>query len=259
MKLLAFFILFTSALFGATIDDINIKSGSDFQILLSLDSKFDGRVIRHDAPTYLSVVLKGLKYDKNKVSTTSEFIKNVDILAKNDDTYIIFNGKNIGLEYDLEVLNSSSAIKIILKPKNSLLPDNSSLLENAVVSLSPKGLSNIINIDWQYILAFGILFCLIVVFFIANKLIFKKKKNFEFSYFKKPSVSVTQSINLGMKNKIVVVDSNDYNYILFISNNGAFMLDKSPKMKEQDIKLLLEKKENKISYLLKEYEDKYEK
>lgn len=251
--------LITSALFGATINDINIQSGSDFQVLLSLDSKFEGRVIRHDSPTSLSIVLKGLKYDKNKVSAASEFIKNIDIFSKDNDTYIIFNGDNLGLEYNLEVLNSSSAIKIILKPKDSLLPNNANFLEEFISLLNPKELSKIIKINsWQYLI-FGILLCLVIIFFIVSKLISKKNKKFEFSYFNKPSVSVTQSINLGMKNKIVVVDYNDYNYILFISKNGAFMLDKSPKVKEQDIKELLKKKENKISYLLKAYEGKYEK
>lgn len=269
MKILASLILLllTSA-FGAVLEDISISSDRNIQVLLMLDSKFSGRVVRQDTPTFLNLTLKGLKYNKNRVSTTTKLIKNIEIFAKGDDTYIVFDGDNIGLEYDLEVLNSSSAIKIVLKPKDSVFsnmlstPNNANdakTLEEAISSLKSQDSTTIPQIDtWRYALVVSILIALIIALILAKRRVFKKHESFEFSYFKRPSVSVTQSVNLDMKNKIIVLDSKEYSYILFIGQSGAFMLDKIPKMREQDIKELLEKKENKISYLLKAYDEKHE-
>ncbi|RDU64105.1 hypothetical protein [Helicobacter sp. MIT 14-3879] len=264
MKFIVCILFLLSSVFGVILKDVNIKSNQDnLEILLFLDSKFKDKVIRNDTSTFSSIVLKNLIYNKNRINSKTKFVKNIEIFGKGDDVYIVFDENNFNLEYDLEVLNSNDAIKILLKPKESILSSMLSTkpqsLEDAISSIKEQNNITAPKLEsWRYISVIIILIILIIALILVKRKTLRKNSNFEFSYFRKPSISVSQSINLDLKNKIIVIDSKDSSYILFVGQSGSFIIDKIERFKEQDLEKLLENKKNKISYLLKAYEDRYE-
>ena len=92
------------------------------------------------------------------------------------------------------------------------------------------------------------------VAFIAKKRasLQKDAPNSAFPYFQKPQLRITQSIAIDARNRIVVIASKDAEYIIFVGQNGAFMIDKLPKKRDNDAPKII--KENKIANLLKAYQ-----
>ena len=300
----AFVLLFGANLFAAdaNLRDVNIRGDKDsLEILLLLDKTFENRVIKEDSRGFSSIIFKNLNYTKNKLKTKSALIKNIEIFARGNDTYVVLGEGDLDLRFEVSVLNSPNALKIAIKPKigiakemlikeipNAIAVDSNANLANPNANLANGGDSNAnqsnlganqsanqsledsINAlkaqnqllspnnsieSWRYALVVAILVGLIIALFIAKKRIALQKDapNSAFPYFQKPQLRITQSVAIDARNRIVVIASKDAEYIIFVGQNGAFMIDKLPKKRDNDAPKIA--KENKIANLLKAYQN----
>ncbi|MGX3010458.1 hypothetical protein ACWIUD_02690 [Helicobacter sp. 23-1044] len=139
--------------------------------------------------------------------------------------------------------NSSNLGSQNLTANPQSLEDSISAIKEQNNLLSPKGVDL-----WRYFAVIAILCALIIALFIIKKRV--KSDTAPISIFRKSPISVAQNIALDAKNKILILDSADANYILFVGATNAFIIDKIPK--ERDSAKLL--REHKIAHLIKNYE-----
>lgn len=234
------FVAFMSALFAndAILRDVHIKGDKDFlEILLLLDSTFKNRVVKEDVNDFSALIFKNLNYTKNKLATKSQLIKNIEIFARDSDTLVVLGEKDLDLRFDMSVQNGTNAIKITLKPKssvakemleipNEIIVENPSL-EDSINAIKAQNqlLTSSNNVEsWRYALVIAILLILLIALFVIKKRT-QNNKN-PIAYFKKPQITITQSINIDLKNKIVVLHYKNVEYMLFVGQNGAFFIDK---------------------------------
>lgn len=286
----ALLLTFGANLFAAdaNLRDVNIRGDKDsLEILLLLDKAFENRVVREDSRGFSSIIFKNLNYTKNKLTTKSQLIKNIEIFARGNDTYVVLGESDIDLRFEISVLNSANAIKIAIKPKigiakemlikeipNEIAVDSSAnggtdlgnanqsanqSLEDSINALKAQNQlitpSNSVE-SWRYALVIAILLMLIIALFIAKKRVALQKDapSSAFPYFQKPQLRITQSIAIDARNRIVVLASKDAEYIIFVGQNGAFLIDKIAKKQASDLPKIIAHKENKIANLLKAYQ-----
>lgn len=282
----ALLLTFGANLFAAdaNLRDVNIRGDKDsLEILLLLDKAFENRVVKEDSRGFSSIIFKNLNYTKNKLTTKSQLIKNIEIFARGNDTYVVLGESDIDLRFEISVLNSANAIKIAIKPKigiakemlikeipNEIAVDSSAnggtdlgnanqSLEDSINALKAQNQlitpSNSVE-SWRYALVIAILLMLIIALFIAKKRVALQKDapSSAFPYFQKPQLRITQSIAIDARNRIVVLASKDAEYIIFVGQNGAFLIDKIAKKQASDLPKIIAHKENKIANLLKAYQ-----
>lgn len=256
MKYIFVLFAFVFALNATNLDDVNIKSDENaVEILLLLDSAFGGKVTRQDSSDFMGLTFHNLHFNKNKLTTKSALIKNIEIFAQNDGVVVVFATNDFDFNFDLTVQNNANTIKILATPKvsisnNMLSQSNTQSLEESINAIksqnnlfSPKQVES-----WRYIAVIVILVALIIMLFAIKKKV--KKEINPISLFKKSPITVSQSINIDVKNKIIVLDSKEANYIIFVGANNAFIVDKIPKSNNSPQLT----KEHKIAHLLKHYE-----
>lgn len=282
----ALLLTFGANLFAAdaNLRDVNIRGDKDsLEILLLLDKAFENRVVKEDSRGFSSIIFKNLNYTKNKLTTKSQLIKNIEIFARGNDTYVVLGEGDLDLRFEISVLNSANAIKIAIKPKigiakemlikeipNEIAVDSSAnggtdlgnanqSLEDSINALKAQNQlitpSNSVE-SWRYALVIAILLMLIIALFIAKKRVALQKDapSSAFPYFQKPQLRITQSIAIDARNRIVVLASKDAEYIIFVGQNGAFLIDKIAKKQASDLPKIIAHKENKIANLLKAYQ-----
>lgn len=255
MKYLFLLCVAIFAINATNLKDVNIKSDENaIEVLLLLDSTFEGKVKRQDSSDFTSLTFQNLHFSKNKLATKSALIKNIEIFSQNSDVIVVFGVDDFDLKFDLIVQNNANAIKILASPKTSItqnlltqtktqsLEESINLIKSQNNLFSPKKVES-----WRYITVIGILLVLIILLFIIKKQ--TKREINPISLFKKSPITVSQSINIDAKNKIIVLDSKEANYILFVGVSSAFIIDKIPKNTETSQII----REHKIAHLLKHY------
>lgn len=261
---------------SANLSDVNIRGDKNgLEILFLLDSAFEGSVSKDAGRDFTTLTFNNLNFNKNKLQTKSALIKNIEIFRRNDGVVVVFGEANFDLHFDLSVQNSANAIKVQVTPKASIAGNilaDSAILQNFAPqnlaqnqssnSLEPNSLEQSISAikaqnnllpqkateSWRYIAVVGILLALVIVLFIIKRRV-KNAQNSAISLFQKPPISVAQSIQIDAKNKIVIIDSPQASYILFVGANSAFIIDKIPK---SEVANLI--RQHKIAHLLKNYE-----
>lgn len=281
---LIFFALFVNLLLAAdaNLRDVHIKGDKEkLEILLLLDSSFENRVVKEDSRSFSNIIFKNLNYTKNKLSTKSQLIKNIEIFARDSDVYVVLGESDLDLRFEVSVLNSANALKIIIKPKVSITQEmlvkeisNEISANSSVVGVnadSSKSLEDSINAlkaqnsllapsnsveSWRYALAVAILVALIIALLVVKKRTQNQSPKSLVSYFKKPQITLTQSINIDMKNKIIILDSTPNTYILFVGQHNAFIIDSiAKKQHNEDLPQIITNKEHKIINMLNAYKD----
>lgn len=263
---------------SANLDDVNIRGDKNgLEILFLLDSAFEGSVSKDAGRDFTTLTFNNLNFNKNKLQTKSALIKNIEIFRRNDGVVVVFGEANFDLNFDLSVQNSANAIKVRVTPKASIAGN---ILADSVISqnfapqnlaqnqsspansLEPNSLEQSISAikaqnnllpqkateSWRYIVVVGILLALVIALFIIKRRV-KNAQNSAISLFQKSPISVAQSIQIDAKNKIVIIDSQQASYILFVGANSAFIIDKIPK---SEVANLI--RQHKIAHLLKNYE-----
>ena len=281
-----------SALFAAdaNLRDVHIKGNKEkLEILLLLDSAFENRVMKEDSRGFSTIIFKNLNYTKNKLSTKSQLVKNIEIFARGNDVYVVLGEEDLDLRFEVAVLNSANALKIVLKPKVTItqemlikeIPNDISAVSGANQSANlnanrsadlsaNQSLEDSINAlkaqnelltpsnaveSWRYALVVAILIALIIVLLIAKKRTQNENPKSLVSYFKKPQITLSQSINIDMKNKIIILDSAQNTYILFVGQHNAFVIDSIAKKRKEDLPHIITNKEHKIANILNAYKD----
>ncbi|RAX51791.1 hypothetical protein CCY99_08300 [Helicobacter sp. 16-1353] len=274
MKILFCIFVFFLTLNATTIQDINIISNDELiEISFILDRKFDSKVVKQDSTSFSTIILKDTNYNKNKILAQTKLIRQIEIFQQNNDVYVIFAVENFNLYFSFEVLSADNILKILITPKDtitsSLLSNPSNSLESAISGI--KNQTSIQNLpsnnpsqleSWRYAAVISILVALLIALVIIKRKM--KSQNMEFSYFQKPlskykgnaNISINRVVNIDLNNKIIVLDSGNFQYMLFIGQHNSFIIDRI-EHKQNDVydsfTKLLEHKEAKLSSLLKEY------
>ncbi len=286
-------------LFALSIKDFHISSESNkIEIIFLLDSAFNSKVSREDTDTFGAVILKDVQFNHKKVMQNTNLIKQVEIFQKLDDLYIIFATNNFAMNYKVDVLNSNRILKIIVTKNTSIssslitnATSTTSSLEGAISAIksntdksnnyiTPK--SPLELETWRYVSVILVLSVLLIALIIIKRQI-KIKANYEFSYFKNnnkvkqkytsnenlfnnmddysiSSIDIGNVINIDQNNKIIIINSKDYKYLMFIGQHNSFLIDRISNdefgdTNDIDFKKILEKKEIQLPFILKDYKD----
>lgn len=253
---------------GSEVKDVNIDDREDIlEIVFSLSGGFDGQLSRNDDDGFSTFVLKNTQYPISKIIKSTSLIHQVEVFKKNNDVYLLLIDDDIATRFKITASSTPNSLRVSVVPVRSittkLIEDTS--LESAIGSIKNQALSNPtlspqnngIEI-WRYSLVVGILLVLLIALVIVKKKMYKSQNtNFPFPYFKKPSLNITQTIPIDSKNKILILESRDCKYMLFIGEKGSFIIDKVENNNfEKDIdKLIKSSPGNKLSYFLKAYEN----
>ena len=109
---------------ASNLENVNIYSNKNgLEILLLLDSAFDGSVSKSAQRDFVALTFKDLHFNKNKLQTKSTLIKNIEIFRRNDAVVVVFGEADFELKFDLNVQNGKNAIKIQVTPKGSIAGD----------------------------------------------------------------------------------------------------------------------------------------
>lgn len=274
MRLLLPLIIFSVFIYSSSIQDLKItQDSSKVDILFTLDSVFNGKIVRKEGDGFSVFIIKNTGYDIQKVSKKTNLIRNIEIFKRDLDVYVVFIGENINLDYDINANSYNNFLKISISHKNKISTDlmKNSSLENAISAIKDQELNNmgLSSLDskpntidnWRYSLVIMILVALIILLIVVKRKIYKRDKLLPFSYFKKPSLNVTQTIPIDSKSKIIIIESKDYKYILFAGEQNSFIIDKLDNKTIDDnlSELLKNDRVHKISHFLKVYEDEAKK
>lgn len=275
MKILICIYIFIICSYGTTIKDLEITQDSNrVDINFILDKSFNNSIIKKEGEGFSAIVIKDIDYSMDKISKKTNLIRNIEVFKRDLDVYVVLVGNNINLDYDINANSYNNFLKISITPKDNIsnsLIENSSL-ENAINNIKNQELNNedITSLvpsrpngvdNWRYSLVIIILISLIILLVVVKRKVYRRDKILPFSYFKKPSLSVTQTIPVDTKSKIVIMESKDYKYILFVGEQNSFIIDKvDNKTIDENIgELLKNNRVQKISHFLKVYENEAKK
>ncbi len=292
-------LFFPLLLFALGVKDFHISSDSQkIEIIFLLDSTFKSRVSREYTDSFGAVILKGVHFNHKKVIDSTELIKQVEIFQKSDDLYIVFAQSDFGVKYSVNVLNSNRILKVIVTKNESISSDlissataTTSSLEGAISAIKSNSDKNNSYITpkspleletWRYVAVILVLSSLLVALIITKRKMQAKNDNKEFSYFNKQnktkengdnknlvdivdnvntsSIGVSKVINIDSNNKIIVINSRDYKYLMFIGEHSSFLIDRISNDEFNDIddisfNKILERKEARLPFMLRDYKD----
>ena len=191
-------------LFGSNLVNVNFfPSQNKVDILLSLDSKFQGKVLNDGKNAFLITNVKSNRdYEKN---FDNFFIKKIKISPKNNDILIELNTKTkyktsvaltpdgYGLRFRIESLD--------VKPKNEVLN-----IKNPQDSLD----------YFSYIIALAILIILALILWIIRKKVIKKLPV-------KSGMNILFQKPLDAKNRVVLMEFNGRKYLVIVGNSNILL------------------------------------
>lgn len=252
MKILAF--IFCALVFacGARLEDIKINSNSDFlEIIFLLDNFYEKHsVLRHE-DDFSVLMLDGILFDE-KFSANADLIKNIEIFHQNGILFVVLPVRDFALKYELQSMRNKNILKFIIKKRNGIASnlaqnsrgnalDSKLSLEDSINLIKAQNAipTEVFSIaSWRYVLVVVILSLLILALFIIKKKLKSPPARFAMPQqaSKKldispalPNISVTQTIDLDLYNKIFILDSPDFRYILFVGQGESYFIDKIPR------------------------------
>ena len=264
MKLIFAFFLTLNALNALTIKDYFINEKDDeVEIVLNLDSNFENKIIKENNFDFSFLILKDIDFDLPKITKQTKLIKQIEIFKKNSDVYMAFIDKN-ATNFNIQAKSDNKNLKILvnLPPSITLNLINNSNLEDSIQNIKNEALVDSKNQNissWRYMMVIFILLLLLLTLFFIKKRI--KKGSLPF-YIKPPSLNITQTMQIDSKNKILILESKNTKYMLFVGENNSFIMDKIDNQKDIEAKItkMIENNQaNKLSYFLKVYEDEAKK
>jgi hypothetical protein len=172
-------------------------------VLFSLDSKFDGKVIKISNKEYY---LKNIKFDKEIYKKfNTDYLKSLEILPYKDGIKVKIEGKEFTTKFDLTPEGYGIRLRI-----------KSNIAKNEVKELMAQNPQS--GIDYlTYFIILTILIILAIILWIIKK--------------KSPKLPVKKDISMGVliqkpidaKNKIVLYEFNKRKYLLLIGNTNILL------------------------------------
>jgi flagellar biogenesis protein FliO len=207
MKKLIFF-LFSVYVFAANLINVDFFSHKNFiDILLSFDSKFEGKVIKITQNEYF---LKGVKSNKKflKIFDKDNFLRKVEVFPQNDGIKIILDTKkNTKISFALTPEGYGIRIRVeYTKPMSEEI--------QALKTQNPE-----VAIDYfTYFIMLAILIILAIILWIirrkAPKLPIKKSDI---------SMGVLIQKPIDSKNKVVLFEFNKRRYLMLVGNTNLLL------------------------------------
>jgi len=234
-------------LFSANLINVNFFQQADkLDILFSLDSKFNGKVIEiaHNQFLIKKVISTNEYYKKFE----NFFIKEVKILPKQSGVLVILNIKG---KYKTSVALTPDGYGIRFRVEKLIKP-----VDTVAVNISNKNYNNYDRLDYvSYIVSVVVLIIIGIILFLFKKRIRENLGGSDIKVlFQKP---------LDPKNKIVLVEFNQRRYLLVIGNSNILLDIFDENMvnistKEEFDRYLKEEVDNRLDYL-KDYIENAEK
>jgi hypothetical protein len=192
-------------LFAANLINVDFFSHKKFvDVLFSLDSKFDGKVIKLSNNEYY---LKNIKYDKEIYKKfNTDYLKSIEITPYENGIKVKIEGNDYTTKFDL----TPEGYGIRLRIKSKIVKNNE------VKQLMAQNSQN--SIDYfTYFIMLAILLILAIILWIIKK--------------KSPKLPVKKDIPMGVliqkpidaKNKIVLYEFNKRKYLMLIGNTNLLL------------------------------------
>lgn len=261
---LILFAFFLSLLNASTIKNYSInEKENEVEIILNLDSNFEEKIIKESNFDFSFLKLKNTAFELGKITKQTSLIKQIEIFKKDLDVYITLVDKKIK-NFNIQAKSEDKNLRIIISSPPSITSNliNNSNLEDSIQNIKNEALVDSKNQNissWRYMMVIFILLLLIIALLFIKK---RMKKGGPFPYFKQPSLNITQTMQIDSKNKILILESQNTKYMLFVGENNSFIMDKIPNQKDIEAKItkmIQSNQANKLSYFLKVYEDEAKK
>ncbi len=204
-KILLF--LIGSVLFAANLINVDFFEHKKFtDVLFSLDSKFDGKVIKLSNSEFY---LKNIKSDKEIYKTfKKEYLKSIEIKPYKEGVKVKIEGENFTTKFDL----TPEGYGIRLRIKSTAIDKKNEVKE--LLAKNPQK-----SVDYfTYFIMLAILIILAIILWIirkkAPKLPMKKSEL---------SMGVIIQKPIDAKNKIVLFEFNKRKYLMLIGNTNILL------------------------------------
>jgi hypothetical protein len=195
--------IFATFLFAANLINVDFFSHKNFvDVLFSLDSKFDGKVIKISNKEYY---LKNIKFDKEIYKKfNTDYLKSLEIIPYKDGIKIKIEGSKFTTKFDLTPEGYGIRLRIKNIAKNEV---------KALMAQNPQS-----GIDYlTYFIILTILIILAIILWIIKK--------------KSPKLPVKKNIPMGIvvqkpidaKNRIVLFEFNKRKYLILVGNTNILL------------------------------------
>jgi flagellar biogenesis protein FliO len=202
-----FFLLMGVLLFGANLINVDFFNHKNFiDILLSFDSKFNGKVVKIDNYTYL---LKGVSANKEFIKTFDKgFLKKIDVKPQNDGILVSLDTKK------------DTKISFALTPEGygiRIRVQSTKPIKNEIQTLNMQNPQSAIDY-FTYIIILAILIILAIILWLVRK--------------KAPKLPMKKSdISMGVliqkpidpKNRVVLFEFNKRKYLMLVGNTNILL------------------------------------
>ncbi len=191
-------------LFGSNLVNVNFfPAKNKLDVLLSLDSKFSGKVLKSGENTYIITNINANReYNKE---FGDFFIKKIKILPQNNEVLIHFDTK---AKYKISVALTPDGYGLRFRIMNTAT--NTS--ENITTFVNPQN-----SLDYfSYIIALAILIILAIVLWIIRK---KTVKKFPV----KSGMNILFQKPLDTKNRVVLMEFNGRKYLVLVGSSNILL------------------------------------
>ncbi|PAF51247.1 hypothetical protein [Helicobacter sp. 13S00477-4] len=213
---------------SAVLKNIEVfKQDKNLDVLLLLDETFDSRVQFFLLDNQKIIVFKNISFgEKWEKTFKSSVLNSINIFSKNDNLYLVPKG-NDGFEIQAAKSKNGKILRVRFLPQDSI--DHINVLMHRVpeVKLTQAAKDSkkyFIKDNYQYWLVLGVMAFLIIML-----LIVRKKFNLKYFDNHKSNVNdfqIISSKNIDSNNKIVLLQKQNYQYILLLGNRQNIMIDK---------------------------------
>lgn len=245
LSLLAFCLTFLGAI---EIDNIKISKDKDnLNLFLHSTKSFTQNPKKFNFDNKEILLLKNTTYpQKYKKTFQNFFMDSIEVFTNSNNTYIV-PSSNTPFEIKAFLSKDTHTIKVTFyKIQNT---DNLNSLMNKQTELKPSNIELYDNSsapkDYQYWLILGFMIILIVILFLIKK---RFVPNFQIKSNKTTGFKILSSMNIDPSNKIVILQTQEYNYILLIGNKDSVVIDKIKITQNNDLDndfwTLLKQKQN---------------
>ena len=203
-----FIIFFAVFLFGSNLINVNFFPQKDkLDVLLSLDDKFNGKVLNVDKNQFLITnILSNREYEKK---FNNFFIKDIQISPSNDGVLIKID-TNAYYSTSVALTPDGYGIRFRILNKN-ILKDKE--MERSVFTTNNTQTS----LDYfSYIISLAILIILAIILWIVRK---KLSKNLPV----KGSINILFQKPIDAKNRVALIEFNNRKYLVIVGNSNILL------------------------------------
>jgi len=251
-----FLLTLTTYLFSTTISNHNIyKQDNSVDLMLTFDTPYLGKISQKKDKNSTILMIGGLKLEKGITKkVNSNILQQIHILPYENQTFVKVDAKNpFTITASKTVDNFGLRIRIKSEKIAKVEPIKERILQTKKESDISGSFFKVIAV---------LIFLLLLLYFLKRWIENSKTTSSNWLFHKDPDkkqdIKVIKQKALDQKNRAVLLEFNDTNYLVILGNNNI-LLDKyesnSPN-KEEKFNELLNQKSYKLDEMIQERSDK---